>query len=449
MARPLTSTQDSHQPPLPTPTGRADIERGVEGVVFDQLEEPSQLVGLPHLHLRAGPGGELRRVGEAGHVADHRPLDKLLVEHDDPTRPPEPVDDLPAGTTVIVDEAGTAPTPKLAELARLADQQAWRVVLVGDPRQFSAVGRGGMFAHFVDTHGAVELDQVHRFRHGWERRASLRLRAGDPTVLSDYDRHGRLHGGTVEEMEADIITAWQQARSCGETVALMANRTDTVARLNHLAQQVRMTSGELDPDGPSLHVGDQRLLVGDEVVTRHNDRRLRTHLGVMVKNRDHWTITAIHPDHSVTLTGATGTIRLPADYVAEHLELGYAQTAHATQGRTVDVALLLLDTAVDHRGIYTPLTRGRHVNHAYVIVEDHETSADVLAQALGRDWIDQPAVVRRAQLDPDRVRQFPEPGDADHRADLQQRILRSVDRQRARTREAELAVERGPNLTIG
>ena len=55
--------------------------------------------------------------------------------------------------TTIVDEAGTASTPKLAALARLADQYQWRVVLVGDPRQFSAVGRGGMFGHLVDNLG--------------------------------------------------------------------------------------------------------------------------------------------------------------------------------------------------------------------------------------------------------------------------------------------------------
>ncbi len=32
----------------------------------------------------------------------------------------------------------------------------------------------------------------------------------------------------------------------------------------------------------------------------------------------------------------TGTVCLPAGYMAEHVELGYAQTSHATQGRTVD-----------------------------------------------------------------------------------------------------------------
>ncbi len=369
-------------------------------------------------------------------------LDKLLAEHHHPTRPPDPAFQLPAGATVIVDEAGTAATPKLAELARLADRQGWRVVLVGDPRQFSAVGRGGMFAYLVDTYGAVELDQVHRFWHGWERAASLRLRAGDPAVLSDYDRHGRLHSGGTEEMEADIITAWQQARRRGETVALMANRTDTVARLNHLAQEVRISTGELDPDGPALHVGEQRLLVGDEVVTRRNDRRLRTDQGLMVKNRDHWTITAIHADRSATVTGATGTIRLPAHYVEEHLELGYAQTSHATQGRTVDVALLLVDSATDGPGIYTPLTRGRGANHAYVVTDVHETAVEVLTQALARDWIDQPAVARRARLDPCVRLQPLDPAREAALERLERRVRWMIDR-RARTRELNRSPSRG------
>ena len=146
-------------------------------------------------------------------------LDKLLAEHSQPDRPPHPRYALGPDTTLIVDEAATASTPKLAALARLADQHDWRIVLVGDPRQFGAVGRGGMFAHLIDLYGATELDQVHRFTHEWERSASLRLRAGDPTVLAEYERQGRLHGGTDEQMEAEIIDAWQRARHGGETVA--------------------------------------------------------------------------------------------------------------------------------------------------------------------------------------------------------------------------------------
>jgi hypothetical protein len=386
---------------------------------------------------------------ETGMAADT--LDKLLVEHRHPTRPPQSGYDLPAGSTVIVDEAGTAATPKLAELARLADQNGWRVVLVGDPRQFSAVGRGGMFGPLVDSHGGVELDRVHRFRHHWERQASLRLRAGDPSALTEYETRGRLHGGAPQEMEAEIITSWEQARRRGETVALMANSTDTVAQLNRLAQHTRTKTGELDANAPSMRIGDGWILEGDEVVTRRNDRTLRTDRGLMVKNRDHWTITTIHPDHSVTLTGRTGTIRLPAQYVAEDLELGYAQTSHATQGRTVDTALLLMDTPTDIRGIYTPMTRGRNANHAYVVVDENQTAHDVLTQALTRDWIDQPAVVRKAELDPHHSRQRDPAvlGEEDEFDKLEKRVHQLIEeRRRARAREAERTASRSLELDI-
>ena len=255
-----------------------------------------------------------------------------------------------------------------------------------------------MFAHLIDTYGAIELDQVHRFKSRWEGEASLRLRNGDPGVLDEYDRRGRLHDGTRHDMETEILRAWSQARSRGESVALMANTLDTVTRLNQAAQQTRIRSGELDPTAPGLDVDGQRLLVGDQVVTRRNDRTLRTDRGVMVKNRDHWTIETIHDDDGVTLTGRTGTVRAPGGYVAEHVELAYVQTSHATQGRTVDTGLLLVDAPTDSRGVYTPMTRGRNANHAYVVTDENCTAIDVLAQAVTRDWIDQPATTRRIEL---------------------------------------------------
>jgi RecA/RadA recombinase len=367
---------------------------------------------------------------EAGMRADT--LDKLLSEHAHPTRPPESGYNLPPGTTVIVDEAATTSTPKLAALARLADQHQWRVVLVGDPRQFSAVGRGGMFGHLVDSLGAVELDRIHRFHNTWERQASLQLRNGEPAALTEYERHGRLHAGAIGEMESEIIEAWQQARRQGETVALMANSTKTVTRLNHLAQHTRLAAQELHPEGPRLRVGEYTLLVGDEVVTRRNNRTLRTDQGLMVKNRDHWTITDIPDDRSVTVTGRTGTIRLPAEYVTEHLELGYAQTSHATQGRTVDNALLLIDTPTDSRGIYTPMTRGREANHAYVVVEESRTALDVLTQAVTRDWIDQPAVERRAQLNQPQPGVTEAVGDDAQLAAIEAHIRKATESRRAR-----------------
>ncbi len=84
-------------------------------------------------------------------------------------------------------------TGSLHQLVRLTDHLDWRLVLVGDPRQLQAVGRGGLFAELCatsDTHGLV---RIHRFTHPWEADASLQLRAGDPDALDTYEHHGRIN----------------------------------------------------------------------------------------------------------------------------------------------------------------------------------------------------------------------------------------------------------------
>jgi ATP-dependent exoDNAse (exonuclease V) alpha subunit len=431
-----------------------------EGLDTGQVEVTTAVAGSRGLELVVGPAGTgkttalnagVRNLARQGRVAfgvaptaaaaevlaigtrmRADTLDKLLTEHSHPQWPPQPPFDLPPGTTIILDEAGTASTPKLAALAKLADEKSWRVVMVGDPRQFSPVGRGGMFTHLVITCGAVELDQVHRFRHEWERQASLQLRSGNPGALAEYDRQGRLHSGSSLEMESKIIRAWWTARQPGATVSLMAISNETASRLNRQAQLLRQHFGELDPQAGRLRIGDERLLVGDEIVTRRNERGLQTDQQHMVKNRDHWTIMAIHPDRSITVAGKTGTVRLPADYVAKEIRLGYAQTSHATQGRTVDTALLLVDTPTDHAGIYTPMTRGREANHAYVVTEDNQTARGVLNQAISRAWIDQPALAH-AKYGEARGEATDQPGDEER---MMRHALSAIEQRRTIDRRA-------------
>ncbi len=324
-------------------------------------------------------------------------LDKLLIEHR-LERPPDHRFDLPAGATIICDEAAMVPTARLGELARLAERRAWRVALVGDPLQFSAVGRGGMFAHLVETYGAIELDRVQRFANDWERDASLRLRRGDTGVVEVYGDHGRLHGGNRARMEAVMVRSWSAARDHEESVAMMAPTNEAVTSLNHRAQQLRARAGEIDLYGPAAKAGNYDVVVGDQVATRRNDRSQRTDRGLMIKNRDHWEVLEVHRDGGLTLDGRTGGVRLPSEYVKDHVELAYAETSHANQGRTVDRSLLLLDGPSDTRGIYVPMTRGRQTNEAFVVLEGEESAADVVAESLTRDWADQPAVARRAEL---------------------------------------------------
>jgi conjugative relaxase-like TrwC/TraI family protein len=332
---------------------------------------------------------------ETGVIADT--VDKLLIEHR-LHRAPLGRYRLPVGTTLIVDEAGMIPTARLAELADLADVRGWRVVMVGDPMQFTSVGRGGMYGLLTDTFGAIELDRVHRFTNSWERDASLQLRDGNPDVADIYGDHGRLHGGTSVQMERAAINRWAAHRSEGRSVLLMAPTNETVERLNQRAQQHRIRHGELSPTGPHTTAGVYEVFVGDEIATRRNDRKLVTDRGEMVRNRGTWTINTIHPDGAITATGKHGTVQLPAAYVGEHVELAYATTGMGAQGRTVDAAITVLDGPTDVRNLYVPMTRGRDTNEAFITVTGEQTAVDVFAQCLALDWIDQPAHTRQAEL---------------------------------------------------
>jgi conjugative relaxase-like TrwC/TraI family protein len=355
---------------------------------------------------------------ETGIVADT--LDKLLIEHR-LKRPPDHRYDLPVGATIIVDEAGMLPTAKLTELAILVNTRGWRVALVGDPLQFSAVGRGGMFSLMVDTFGAIELDRVHRFEHAWERDTSLRLRRGDIEVAEIYERHGRLHGGTIELMERASVARWWELRQEGKRELLVTPTNEAAERLNVRCQRLRARAGKIDPDGRSIDVGPYSIHVGDEIATRQNERRLRTDRDDMVRNRAIWTVDAIHRDGSFTATGKGGTIRLPEAYVNQHVELAYAHTVMAAQGRNVYGGLLFADRPMDARTLYVAMTRGMDSNEAFFAVTGEQAALDVFVQSMTTDWIDLPATSRRAQLH----------GEEPHRPGLLDRpVLRELMEQR-------------------
>jgi len=159
-------------------------------------------------------------------------------------------------------------------------------------------------------------------------------------------------------MERQSVARWWELRSGGKAALLMTPTNEAAERLNARCQHTRIRHGQLDTSGPSTTVGAHRIFAGDEVATRQNDRSLVTDRGVTVKNRAVWTIDQIHPDGSLIATGKSGTVMLPGEYVAEHVDLAYARTGMGGQGRTVKGGLLFADRATDLRNLYVPMTRG-------------------------------------------------------------------------------------------
>ncbi len=290
---------------------------------------------------------------------------------------------LRAGQLVVVDEASLASTFALDELVSAAGDAGAKVVLAGDWAQLSSIDAGGMFRTLVRDRGddAPTLRDVRRFKSAWERCESLKIRRGDPTALHAYHSRDRIVEGSRDHLLDSLYAAWNADCERGRRSLMLAGDAETVAELNLRAQTDRVKSGlvvDVVGRGGGLMVG-----VNDLVVTRQNDRRLVTD-GGWVKNGDEWRVFAAHKDGSLSVmrTKGSASVRLPTRYVAEHVDLAYASTAHRAQGRTVDTAHAFVSPATTREVLYVALTRGAEANHLYVDTHydpDPDTGHDGLA----------------------------------------------------------------------
>ena len=293
-------------------------------------------------------------------------------------------------------------TGALARLVALADSHRWRLVLVGDHRQLQAVGRGGLFHELCDTGRCHELQRIHRFDAKWEAAASLQLRRGDPRALKAYEAHDRIVPDTFERHLDRIAETWLDVAASEGSTAITTSTNDHVDAINAAVQAARLRAGQLDDSNGASIGGGERAHVGDVIATRRNDRQLTTDDGEPVRNRELWTVTAVHADGSLTTRRNTGrgTVHLPADYVAEHVRLGYAATEHGNQSDTVTVGIQLVTAATTRRGLYVGATRGRTNNLMLVVTEepDVDEARDVLERVLTSDPVDIPATTQRRNL---------------------------------------------------
>lgn len=288
------------------------------------------------------------------------------------------------GQFLIVDEASLAGTFALDALTAQASEAGAKVLLVGDHKQLSAVDAGGAFHLLAERGQPATLTSLWRFTHPWEAAATLRLRTGDTRVMDDYADHDRISAGPAEAMCEDAYTAWQTDTERGASAILIASDSRTVDVLNTRAHNDRVTDGLVTPTGFTTSAGTE-IGVGDHVITRVNERRLRTPNG-HVRNGDLWQVTAVAPDGALTVvplsrrdraaSARADEVVLPAVYAAHHVELGYATTTHRAQGITVDRAHVLAGPGMVRENLYVAMTRGRHDNHVYLALDTIDAACD-------------------------------------------------------------------------
>jgi conjugative relaxase-like TrwC/TraI family protein len=289
---------------------------------------------------------------------------------------------LPRGSVLIVDEAGMVGTRALLELADHAAETESKLVLVGDDRQLPELEAGGAFRGIAERIGCLDLRQVHRQAADWDRRALEQLRRGNVDAWAEkYREHARLVARrSATELREQLVSDWWHAARHGADSVMIAHRRTDVSQLNAAARVRMREGGRLRSE--DLTIGPFAFAVGDQVLVRKNDRRLGVVNGargeVIGIDRDQDALRIKVDDRAVTLN---------AGYLESgHLMHGYALTAHAAQGATVDQAFVLGSDDLYREWGYTALSRHYEMARFYVVspgsverclpgLESHEASA--------------------------------------------------------------------------
>jgi AAA domain len=277
-----------------------------------------------------------------------------------------------------MDEASMVANPDLVDvIGQVADSGA-KLILAGDTQQLQAVENGGGLCMLAGALGFVQLAEPVRFRAGWEQAASLRLRAGDSTVLAEYDQHGRIRGGDSEQMMDAAAADYLALTLDGTDVPLMAADH---ARRRELSRRIRDDLIRLGivSAGPAARIADGATASpGDLIVCTRNDHTVQAgEPGRTLANGDLLRIETVTPAGLVVRRAldadpATGQRQwTDRTFLYQHFseaEPGYAVTDHVAQSRTVHTGLAVITGTEDRQHAYVALSRGTSTNMAYVFM---------------------------------------------------------------------------------
>ena len=279
------------------------------------------------------------------------------------------------GDMILVDEAGMVSTPNIGSLIEIAEDAGAVVRFVGDHKQLGAVENGGLFGAMVKENERADnqLSEVIRFGGDSEQSAaSLRLREGDTSTFDFYNQRGWVHGGGRSSMLESAVSDYLSDVANGHNSLLIAATNKDVVALNTMIRSHRIACGEVNDEETITIARGESAGLGDTILTRQNRVFSDQNTGVTtrVTNGELLTLADIRDDGSIIATDDKGHIKhLPADYVRENVQLGYAATVYRAQGTTVDVTRAVIDQSVDRAGMYVALTRGKLANHVYAVTE--------------------------------------------------------------------------------
>ncbi|MBW9072851.1 Ti-type conjugative transfer relaxase TraA [Agrobacterium deltaense] len=276
----------------------------------------------------------------------------------------------------VIDEAGMVGSRQLARFIGEAEARGAKIVLVGDHEQLQAIGAGAPFRAIAEQIGHVELSDIRRQRHDWQRQASVAFATHKTAEgLAAYRDRGDIHfaesrDAAMAQIVRDYV-ADSEKRADGTRIA-MAHRRADVRALNAAIRSELQNRQRLERSHGSSAGGDRgdgevvgectfqtnngkrAFAAGDRIIFLENNRDLR------VKNGMLGTVEHVEKGKIIArLDGRSGdSVSIPTDSY-QAIDHGYATTIHKNQGATVDRSFVLASRTVDRHLTYVAMTRHR------------------------------------------------------------------------------------------
>lgn len=280
-------------------------------------------------------------------------------------------------TVLIVDESSTLSDGDLRELLAACQGAGCALRTLGDPAQHTSVAAAGMWTHLVSRYAAhtPELTEHRRLQSRADAQAADLARAGDvKEALEALRAVGQLTEATGDDVYARAVNRWHLLREQGREAPIVTR--DNAARrvLNELCQRLLVEAGEV---APPRSYGDVHLGVGDSVLARRTDRKVRgDSRPAFVRNGARGTVTAAEETHVTVDFDGIGSIHLPARWVAAGgADLAYCVTSYAVQGATQPASTSVIAQGATLPELVVDITRGRSDNH--VIITDRNDAGEL------------------------------------------------------------------------
>lgn len=267
-------------------------------------------------------------------------------------------------TVVCVDEAAMVETRMLEQILAQADEAGAKVILIGDDRQLSSIGRGGMFEVIKEEHGSAEITQVRRQSEEWQQEASMAMSRGDFRAgLQAYQEHGAIQWCQGEaEQKAALIRDWTRANAEEpERVRFVYAATNReVNELNAALQAVRRESGQVHGDYAfETCKGEQHFGEGDRIQFHETKKAEGIYNGQL------GTVTRIDNGRIDVRTDAGKSVSINTEEFKGYA-LGYSGTVYRGQGKTQADVYALHGKAWESKSGYVASTRHKENLNLYV-----------------------------------------------------------------------------------